>query len=257
MIRAVFFDVDETIFSHRTGKVPESTRSAIGELRHRGIIVGLATGRHYLELAHVPMPGVCFDVLLTLNGQLVLDGEGNYIAGNPLTGEALENLVQLFNACELPISLVEKDRIYLNFQDERVEAAQKAVHLPAPPLGSYCGEPIYQAMAYVSDDEARILTEQLPRCNITRWNPYGVDINAPSPGGKADGIARFINPRGIDPSEVVAFGDAENDISMLRFVGTGVCMGNGSPEAKAAADLVTDDIDEDGVVNALRRLGLI
>ena len=44
---------------------------------------------------------------------------------------------------------------------------------------------------------------------------------------------------------------------MLRFVGIGVAMGNGNDAVKAAADYVTDSVDEDGVANALRHFGLI
>ena len=42
MIRAVFFDVDGTLYSHVTNQVPESARDAIAKLRSRGIAVGLA-----------------------------------------------------------------------------------------------------------------------------------------------------------------------------------------------------------------------
>jgi hydroxymethylpyrimidine pyrophosphatase-like HAD family hydrolase len=44
---------------------------------------------------------------------------------------------------------------------------------------------------------------------------------------------------------------------MLDTAGTSVVMGNGVPEAKALADLVTDDIDDDGIAKAMVRLGLI
>ena len=55
----------------------------------------------------------------------------------------------------------------------------------------------------------------------------------------------------------MAFGDGENDIEMLRFVGVGVAMGNGGDAVKAAADYVTDAVDEDGIAKALRHFGLI
>ena len=55
----------------------------------------------------------------------------------------------------------------------------------------------------------------------------------------------------------MAIGDGVNDIDMLSHVGVGVAMGNGSEEAKAASDMVTSPIGQDGVFNALSRLGLI
>ena len=56
---------------------------------------------------------------------------------------------------------------------------------------------------------------------------------------------------GIDASEVIAFGDAQNDISMLEWAGIGVAMGNATDAAKAAADEVTASNNEDGIALAL------
>ena len=61
----------------------------------------------------------------------------------------------------------------------------------------------------------------------------------------------------ISQSETMAFGDGENDIDMIRFAGIGVAMDNGIPALQKAADYVTDDIDEDGIANALHQFGLI
>ena len=61
----------------------------------------------------------------------------------------------------------------------------------------------------------------------------------------------------IDISETLAFGDGGNDIPMLRKAGTGIAMGSASDEVKAAADYVTDTVDNHGIRNALIRLGII
>ena len=55
----------------------------------------------------------------------------------------------------------------------------------------------------------------------------------------------------------MAFGDGGNDVSMLRYAGIGVAMGNANDDVKAHADYVTTSIDEDGVANALKHFGLI
>lgn len=51
-------------------------------------------------------------------------------------------------------------------------------------------------------------------------------------------------------------GDAAPDIEMILMCGVGVAMGNASPAVKDAADMVTDDVDSDGLARALTRLGL-
>ena len=71
------------------------------------------------------------------------------------------------------------------------------------------------------------------------------------------GILKTCERFGITPVETVAFGDSENDEDMLRFAGIGVAMGNATDEVKAVCDLVTADIDENGIERALVELGLI
>ena len=59
---------------------------------------------------------------------------------------------------------------------------------------------------------------------------------------------------GIDPAEVISFGDAANDIPMLQTAGMGVAMGNAQETVKAAADMVTLSNNEDGIADALEKL---
>jgi len=55
----------------------------------------------------------------------------------------------------------------------------------------------------------------------------------------------------------MAIGDGENDLDMMEFAGISVAMGNAVPSVKAAADYVTDDVDHDGIYNALKHFNLI
>ena len=55
----------------------------------------------------------------------------------------------------------------------------------------------------------------------------------------------------------MAFGESENDASMLRAVGLGVAMGNATPEAREAAHYVTDDAENDGIYHALKHFDII
>ena len=68
---------------------------------------------------------------------------------------------------------------------------------------------------------------------------------------KGQGVADICRALGISPEAVIAFGDAPNDISMLRTAGMGVAMGNADDAVKAAADYVTLSNNEDGIAAAL------
>jgi hydroxymethylpyrimidine pyrophosphatase-like HAD family hydrolase len=59
---------------------------------------------------------------------------------------------------------------------------------------------------------------------------------------------------GISPSEVMAIGDGDNDADMLSWAGLGVAMGDGQPEALAAADVVAPSFDREGLVWAVQSL---
>ena len=61
----------------------------------------------------------------------------------------------------------------------------------------------------------------------------------------------------LSPEETIAFGDGGNDISMLRFAGIGVAMGNAEDDVKASADYVTAGVDDDGIRKALSHFGLL
>ena len=56
---------------------------------------------------------------------------------------------------------------------------------------------------------------------------------------------------GLSPDEVMTLGDSENDLSMLRFAGAGVAMGNSRPNIKEAAHYETTDNNHQGVAKAI------
>ncbi|MEM6674118.1 MAG: HAD family hydrolase, partial [Planctomycetota bacterium] len=73
-----------------------------------------------------------------------------------------------------------------------------------------------------------------------RTNPYSaIDVHAPC-RGKAEALRFLADTKGIPPSRVIAVGDADNDVPMLRAAGLGVAMGNALPEVQREADRVVD-----------------
>ena len=255
-IKAVFFDVDGTLFSHTRNEVPESTRQALKALRERGIMTIVATGRHMIEYSQLPVSDIEFDGYLTLNGQLLLDSERKMYAGTAMNEGEMKVLAGIFKRKKIPFMLVGENNRYINFLDDTVIRTQTEVKGVVPDIGDYNGEKIYQILAFVPEEEKKILDELLDECSITTWNDTGIDI-IPKGGGKSTGIQKYLDAHGMDRTEIMAFGDGENDMDMLRFAGIGVAMGNAGDTVKAAADYVTDTVDEDGIANALRHFGLI
>jgi phosphoglycolate phosphatase (TIGR01487 family) len=74
---------------------------------------------------------------------------------------------------------------------------------------------------------------------------------------KMVGVRKACELLGISTEEVVAFGDADNDVRMLSDCGYGVAVGNASPAARSAAKYVSHAVQAEGVAEGLRHLGML
>lgn len=256
MIKVAFFDIDGTLLSHNTKVVPASTRQALKLLKEKGIKCVIATGRHISQLQHLDIRDMEFDGYLTLNGQICLDENKQILCGFPIAGKAKDRLIQMFREKEQAVLLVEDDRLYMNKIDDRVRYVQSCISSPCSEIDEYAGRELYMGVVYIGADEMHLLEDLQEDLAITRWNPYAVDMIAKG-GGKDESIRRYLEAWGMTREECIAFGDGENDMGMLRFAGIGVAMGNGEDCVKEVADYVTDGVDEDGIINALKHFGIL
>lgn len=256
MIHTIFFDIDGTLVSHETSCVPESARKAHALLKDKGIRRVIATGRHLSELKSLPMEGLDFDGYLMLNGQLCYDKDQQLLYGNPIEADALDRLIALFNEGRFPIMFIEKDRMYINFLNDRVRLAQESMAAWMPEIDRYSGGTVYQAVAFVSPEEKEFLEQALPQCRIAQWMDLAVDI-VPKQSGKAAAVLRYLDHIGASLPGTMAFGDGSNDVDMLKLVDIGIAVGNSAPHVQQAADYTTDHIDQDGIYNALMHFGII
>ena len=256
MIKAAFFDVDGTLLSYKTKQVCPSARAAIAKLQEQGILCIVATGRHMIQLSKLPVGDIPFDGFVMLNGQLVLDKDQSVLFGVPIEGKAKEFLVEKFNDHTYPAVLVEQDQMYLNCVTDHVQEVNRRMSITPLPLSDYRGGDIYQICAYLRPEDEHLIDPIREDCVLTSWHYGGKDIIAGG-GGKMVGIQRYLELLGIKREEIIAFGDAENDLEMIRYAGIGVAMGNGEEAVKAVADYVTADIDDDGIEKALKHFKLI
>ena len=256
MIKAAFFDVDGTLLSHKTKQIPPSAIRALETLKAKGIPCIISTGRQIHQMDLLPMGGVTFDGYITMNGQLTMDKNRQPLYAKPLRGEVLEFALKLFREKKVPVIFVEQDTLYVNEDGPLVRSVQESISSKLPPVGEYTGGNVYQACVYINDQETAMLDPVRGKCVITRWHANAVDIIAPD-GGKRAAVEQYCRDNGWAREEIIAFGDSDNDLEMIRYAGIGVALGNAEPEVKAAADYVTADIDDDGLAKALEHFGLI
>lgn len=258
MIKAVFFDIDGTLLSFNTHRVPQSTVRALELLREKGIKVFIATGRSFHQI--VSLDGLVFDGYITLNGSYCETADGKIIYRSRIPREDIEALIEHQKERPFPCTFSTADGVYINFTNELVEKMQGLVEMPPLPVRHLnealdCG--VYQMSAFVDRDEQYALVENvMTGCDATSWHPVFTDIIAKG-NSKQHGIDRVLEYYGLNLENAISFGDGGNDISMLRHTPISVAMGNASDEVKSHATHVTDSVDDNGVWNALCKLGVI
>ncbi len=258
MVKAVFFDIDGTLVSFNTHKVPESTRDAIRQLREKGIKVFIATGRSRQEL--MVIDGIEFDGYIILNGSYCYTSEGEEIYKKYIPMEDVDNLIKWLKTDTTPFNFVYADGSFINRINDTVEEVARLVELDAPPVKSEdyaSGKEVLQIMGYFKEGEKQeLFSDILPHCEHTRWCPYFTDIIAKGVS-KSKGIDSVLEYYDIDIKETMAFGDGGNDISMLKHVAIGVAMENAREDVKAISDYVTKSVDEDGIISALQHFQIL
>lgn len=271
-IELIAIDLDGTAL--RTDKtVSKRTRDALSEAAARGILVVPATGR-VAKMVPRPIreiPGVHY--ALTSNGASVLDfSDRSVLYSNLMPREASDRIVRFFLTKGYLTEAYCGGLSYANG-----EAFPKLLDLKLPPeFYDYIREsqifvedlPEFLAghgfrlekvnVPFVSAGEIAPLRQavlDMKDYSITSSGLVNLEIGAAS-ANKGDGLMHLCERLGVGPDRVMVLGDQDNDLSMFRFAGFSVAMGNAAPEVLGAADAVTKTNDEDGAALAVERYAL-
>jgi Cof subfamily protein (haloacid dehalogenase superfamily) len=247
-------DLDGTLWPSEA-LVPTRTRAALLALERRGIPVLAATGRRLRSartalvragLGHVPCVG--------LNGALAAD-QGEVFHAAPFPLDDARAVYDIFVAGGItPVGYVVPDRDGDSidaFADEGVSTHPDHLAVLAPTLSNMPSDLATTVafsvlgVAYASLDPIRVKIEQrrAADCILTPDRAYGEHNLAATARGvsKWTGILAYCARRGIDPTRVLAIGDDDNDVTMLKNAGIGLAMRHASPAAIAVAGAVVDD----------------
>lgn len=170
--------------------------------------------------------------------QLIVMTADEKLALTPRTPEEARNFDGFIGVQHLPRpELVRENTIRLSFLIDCTGSSSATV---AADLQAAAQAPIY-----ISHFPLSILPRH-------RTNPYSaIDVHAPCQG-KAEALRYLAEAKGIPASRVIAVGDADNDIPMLRAAGLGVAMGNALPEVQAEAGLVLNGHDTDAIADVIQ-----
>lgn len=253
MIRAAFFDIDGTLLSFKTHEVSIGTIQAFDELHRKGIRTFISSGRPKILIPEMPLT---FDGYVTMNGGYCFVDD-KVLVRNPIPQDETDRWLHFAMEKNLSTMIFTEDEMYVNRTDDPVaNGIRDELGFTMPPLmdtEGMLGREAYQLIAIMPASEDAKVQALLPHCRLPRWHPQFSDI-VHRDNSKAVGIEAILSHFNIDRSEAIAFGDGGNDIEMLEYCGIGVAMGNAAPEVKAHADYVTESVDDEGILRALREL---
>lgn len=266
--KMIALDLDGTLKNSHNEITPK-TREALITCQKNGIIVVLASGR--------PTPGLRHEaatlelekyngVLLSFNGARVYDIKSDRVIYEKVVSKAMADVMydhakKYHLACMTydgnDIVTEDGDDKYVNVEKEindiqiRQVTNFKAAFNHDVNKVLLTGEP-----DYLAEIEAEFKAPYEGKLSIYRSSPFFLEVMA-NGIDKAASLAKLLEAYHMTKDELIAFGDGFNDISMIKYAGLGVAMGNAQEPVKQAANMVTTSNDEDGIYVTLKALGLV
>ena len=261
-IRALAIDLDGTLLT-REETVSERNLRAVEAARAAGLEVILATAGWYQRAERVARPLGLLGPAITCSGAEVRRlADGADLMDVRLPAEFAARLYEILDTQRCIAWVALDDVVLMKIEGDinnpaltppevrRVSSIAAAADAPPRMVlvqGSAVTQAIRDTLSGEWSDRVRF---------ITSLSGFAKSILTLTAVGADKGLALAVACRdlGFDPAEVVAIGDADNDIEMFRVAGGSFAMGQASAEVKAAAKAVTGTNQEDGVAQAIDRL---
>lgn len=255
--KILFFDIDETLVSHKTFAIPESTKKALKKAKENGHLIFINTGRPKSLIG---------DDIKELGFHGYVCGCGTYIEvndkvlyNNIVKKENYNTILDSLKKYKLNAVLEGEEAIYV---DESAEEDFLLSNLRNQnyPIKPYNIENMIFNKMFIRYDDNKYIEDFCEDVkDIFDYIDHGKGTREIVPKGhsKGSGIDFLTNYLNIDKKDTFAFGDSNNDISMLENVSNSIVMGNGNPDLFSMATFVTKHIDEDGIEHAMKHFKII
>jgi Cof subfamily protein (haloacid dehalogenase superfamily) len=257
MIKVIALDIDGTLFNTHEEIMP-ITRAMLMKAHQQGIILVLASGRSIHGLKSLvsrldfPLENTVF---IGYNGASIVDASTHEIYFQSIIDQDLA--VSILNSTRnhpVTVMIPVRDELWaeaLQHPSVQFEAQTENLRLiHSDDLSKLALEPI-KIMITSDKENLKAYYDQLSKqvhsqAIFSRSGEVYIDVtNLGCDKGSA--LKRFCDLKGIDPSEVIAFGDNYNDLTMIQIAGHGIAMGNAVDALKKVAKEVTLSNNEDGI----------
>lgn len=260
--KAVFFDIDGTIFVPGIG-VPDSTKEAIKLLRQNNILTVICTGRAR-ALVSKDIINLGFDAIIAGAGTYV-EADGHVIYEKNLAPSIAEEMItEIRNHGLIPLPEGHEKSYF----DDTVEDSSyhEVINryfkdsgpnlLPIPDDYSNLEIAKISARFEKNGDSKGLIKKYKDKFTIVDHSGILLEF-IPIYSSKAVGIEKYLEHTGVSIENTYAFGDSLNDLEMIEFVKYGIAMGNSDPLLIERTEYITDSIENDGILNGLKKFGLI
>ena len=277
MIKLIASDMDGTLLNHNH-KIPKENVELINYAKNQGIEFIVATGRAYYEaLPALNEENINCDVI-SFNGGIVYDKNGNIISITPMLPKDLYYTIEILKSFDISYQLYTKNTIYTksietdinayidlirsngydpDVEHLRAEAQQKldvGYITEVENIELYLNEkenPPIKIIAISNDiskleNAAKLLSEN-KSISVTSSGANNIEIMHKN-ATKGEALKEIAKIYGINLENAVAIGDNLNDQAMLDIVGYSVAMKNGNTILKEQAKYVTEKTNSEGGV---------
>lgn len=261
--RLLALNIDGTLLQ-ANGRLHKSTREAVEYVRDKGIYVTLVTSRSFPSAKKVTKALKLDSILITHNGGYIAKELDKPILEKRISEDITFEIVRLLEGFQCQIRLVHEKYSLANKLKINNNLMAKTVVNSGDPLfyphqfvesisDTIMDDPsappkieVYFEEKGDLEDAEKAIEGMFSEVDTFRLNDYRLEI-VPHAVSKLTGLLYLGQQLGIKRSEMVAIGDAMDDLEMIEAVGLGVAMGNAPAQLKQAADWITRSNQENGV----------
>ncbi|VTS20063.1 bifunctional Cof-type HAD-IIB family hydrolase/peptidylprolyl isomerase [Streptococcus pseudoporcinus] len=256
-IKMVFFDIDDTLRIKDTGYMPETIQKIFKELKAKGILIGIASGRARYGVPQ-EVQDLHADYCVKLNGAYAKDDQKNIIFQAPIPDEVVMRFKEWANAVGINYGMAGRHQAVLSERNDLVSKAIDPVYADLDVCPDFNEKhDIYQMWTFEDQGDALQLPEDLAQhLRLVRWHDNSSDVVLKGTS-KALGVSKVVDHLGLKPENILVFGDELNDLELFDYAGISIAMGISHPLLQEKADFVTKKVEENGILYALEELGLI